>query len=355
MLTLTPVLGFVLSFLLAYALTPLARRLALGLGAVDRERCDKIHHGLVPRLGGVAIAAAFYLPVVGVALRTNLFADSLYNEPRRMAALLGGGMIVLALGIYDDVKGANAWTKLAVQIPVAAAVWWLGVRVQGFTTLSGGEVGLTAGSSFLITVLWIVGVVNAINLIDGLDGLASGIALQALGAVAILAWHREEPALALLSIVLAGSVGGFLIHNVHPATVFMGDSGSMFLGFVIAVASIWSSQKSATTVGVVLPAVALGLPLLDTSLALLRRLRSNQPVMVGDLDHIHHRLLAFGWPYRRTVLVLYAVSLFFSGLSVLLVLIDDKRFEFPVAALAVVAAVGLAHWLGYLHRDTHHP
>jgi UDP-GlcNAc:undecaprenyl-phosphate GlcNAc-1-phosphate transferase len=350
MLTLTPVLGFVLAFLLAYALTPLARRLALVVGAVDVAGRNKIHNGKVPRFGGVAIAAAFYLPVAGVALRTNVFSDSLYNDPRRMLALLGGGLVVLVLGIYDDIRGADAGTKLAVQIPVAALVWWAGVRVAAFTTPAGHELGLSAVTSFFVTLLWIVGVVNAINLIDGLDGLASGIALQALGAVAICSWHREEPALALLSVVLAGSVGGFLVYNRHPASVFMGDSGSMFLGFVIAVASIWSSQKSATTVGVVLPAVALGLPLLDTSLALWRRLWSRRSVMTGDLDHIHHRFLAIGWSYRKTVLVLYGVGFFFSGLSVLLVLVDNRRLEFPVAVLAVAAAVALARWLGYLRR-----
>jgi UDP-GlcNAc:undecaprenyl-phosphate GlcNAc-1-phosphate transferase len=350
MLTLTPVVGFALAFLLAYALTPLARRVGLALGAVDRESRNKIHLGPVPRMGGIAIAAAFYLPVAGVALRTNLFAESLYNDPSRMIALLGGGLVVLVLGIYDDLRGADAWTKLAVQIPVAACVWWAGVRVHGFTTPLGNELGLGAGTSFFATVLWIVGVVNAINLIDGLDGLASGIALQALAAVAICSWHRHEPTLALLSVVLAGSVGGFLVHNRHPASVFMGDSGSMFLGFVIAVASIWSSQKGATAVGVVLPAVALGLPLLDTSLALWRRLWSRRPVMTGDLDHVHHRVLAFGWSYRKTVLVLYGVGLFFSGLSVLLVLVDDRRLEFPVAVVAVGVALGLARWLGYLRR-----
>jgi UDP-GlcNAc:undecaprenyl-phosphate GlcNAc-1-phosphate transferase len=350
MLTLTPLIGFVLAFLLAIALTPLARLLALTVGAVDQESRHKIHVGQVPRFGGIAIAAAFYLPVAGVALRTNLFAESLYSEPLRILALLGGGLVVLGLGIYDDLRGADAWTKLALQIPVAMMVWWAGVRVTGFSTPTGNELGLDAGTSFVATVLWIVGVVNAINLIDGLDGLASGIALQALGAVAICSWHRNEPTLALLSVVLAGAVGGFLVYNRHPASVFMGDSGSMFLGFVIAVASIWSSQKRATAVGVVLPAVALGLPLLDTSLAVWRRMWSGRRVMIGDLDHIHHRFLALGWSYGKTVLVLYGVGFFFSGLSVLLVLVDDRRLEVPVAGVALAAALGLAAMLGYLRR-----
>jgi UDP-GlcNAc:undecaprenyl-phosphate GlcNAc-1-phosphate transferase len=348
MLSLTPILGFALAFLLAVALTPMVRRLALVVGAVDAAGTGKIHRGEVPRLGGVAIAAAFYLPVAGLALRSNLFSGSLYADPRRIGALLGGGFVILLLGIFDDLVSASAWKKLLVQIPVAVMVWWAGIRVSGFSTPMGASLSLGPVLSFVLTVVWIVGVVNAINLIDGLDGLAAGVALLALGAVATCAWHRQEPVLALLSVVLGGAVGGFLVHNRHPASVFMGDSGSMFLGFVLAVASIWSSQKRATIVGVVLPALALGLPLLDTSLAVWRRLMSRKPLLTGDLDHIHHRLLAGGASHRRAVLTMYGISLFFSALSVLLVLKDDQRWEWPVAGLGFAAALFLLHRLGYL-------
>jgi UDP-GlcNAc:undecaprenyl-phosphate GlcNAc-1-phosphate transferase len=297
-------------------------------------------------MGGIAIAAAFYLPVAGLALRTNLFAGRLYGQPRRISALLGGAFVILLLGIFDDLRGAKAWQKLVVQVPVAALVWWSGVRVATFS-LPHGVVELGPQLSFLLTVVWVVGVVNAINLVDGLDGLASGIVLQALAAVAICSWHRQEPVLALLSIVLGGAVGGFLVYNRHPASVFMGDSGSMFLGFVLAVASMWSSQKGATAVGVVLPALALGLPLLDTSLAVGRRLFGKKAILTGDLDHIHHRLLRVGGSYGKTVLTLYAISFFFSALSVLLIFVD-KSWEWPVAGVAFVAALGLLRWLGYL-------
>jgi UDP-GlcNAc:undecaprenyl-phosphate GlcNAc-1-phosphate transferase len=344
-LTLTPFAALALAFALAYALTPLVRRLALRLGAIDRSTATKIHAGDVPRLGGLAIAGAFYVPVLGLGLRVNLFEGELYREPRRLAALLVGGVVILGLGVFDDLRGARATQKLAVQVPVAALAWWAGVRI-GFTAVPGGYVLVFAPAlSLAVTVLWIVGVTNAVNLLDGLDGLASGIVLQALCATAVCAWHREEPALALVAICLSGAVGGFLVHNFHPATIFMGDSGSMFLGYVIGVATAWSSQKAATLIGAALPAVALGLPLLDTSLAMWRRVASGRRVMSGDLDHIHHRLLRRGWSQRRVVLTLYGIGLLFSALSVGLVYSGSSGLDLPLVAVAGLAALVMARWL----------
>jgi UDP-GlcNAc:undecaprenyl-phosphate GlcNAc-1-phosphate transferase len=345
--TLTPIAGFALAFALALVITPLARRLAIRFGAVDKRVLTKVHAHDVPRLGGVAIAVGFYVPVLALALRWNAFQMALYQDPRRVAALLGGGLVIFALGVYDDLRGASAWKKLAVQVPVAALAWWAGVRIGGTAGPSGAYLSFAPLLSFGTTVLWLVAVMNAINLIDGLDGLASGIALLALAAAAVCAWHRGEPALALITIVLAGSIGGFLIHNFHPASVFMGDSGSMLIGYIIGVSAVWSSQKAATLVGLVLPAVALGLPLLDTSLAVWRRLATGRPVFDGDLDHIHHRLLARGWSQRRAVLTLYAIALLYSGLSVALVYANDRRLEWPLLVAAAALAIALSRWLGY--------
>ena len=348
-LTLTPIAGFAVAFALAYLLTPLASRVAAHFGAVDWKSTTKIHARDMPRLGGIAIAAGFYVPVLVLALRWNLFRAAVYEQPERVAALLGGALVILGLGIYDDLRGATALKKLAVQIPVAVVAWWLGVRIGGTSGPSGIFLSFAPAVSLAATVLWLLVAINAVNLIDGLDGLASGIALQALAATALCAWYRGEPVLALFAIILAGTVAGFLIHNFHPATIYMGDSGSMFLGYVLGVAAVWSSQKSATAVGMVLPALVLGVPLLDTSLAVWRRVLAGRPVMSGDLDHMHHRLLNFGWSYRRTVFVLYTVGFFFSALSVLLVFVNDRRLGLPVLAVAVAVAIGLAVWLGY-HR-----
>ena len=348
LLTLTPVVSIVLAFALSFALTPLVLKLALRLGAVDKLNAQKIHARDIPRLGGLAIAAGFYVPVLGLVFRTNEYANDIYEQRGRVVALLGGGLVILALGVYDDLRGARAWQKLAVQIPVAILAWWAGARIGETSALGNATISLQPVLSLGATVLWIVLVVNALNLIDGLDGLASGLALQALIATAICALHRGSPALALFALCLSGATGGFLVHNFHPASIFMGDAGSMFLGYVLAIATVWSSQKAATMVGVVLPAVALGLPLLDTSMAVFRRVRARRPMMSGDLDHVHHRLLRRGWSQRRSVLALYAVGFFFSALSVALVYLGDTRYDWPLVGFGVVSALAFARWLGYL-------
>jgi UDP-GlcNAc:undecaprenyl-phosphate GlcNAc-1-phosphate transferase len=350
MLTLTPIMGVGLAFLIAYAVTPLVVRLARRLGAIDRPG-EKIHAREMPRLGGLAIACAFYVPVLGLAFRVNAFSGQIYENPARVAALLGGGVAILLLGVYDDLKGARAWQKLIIQVPVAVLAWYAGVRIGG--TASPGKIDVIAfppALSLVMTVAWIVLVVNALNLIDGLDGLASGIALQALVATAIAAWHRDSAALALFALCLSGALSGFLVHNFHPATIFMGDSGSMFLGYILAISTVWTSQKAATMVGAVLPAIALGVPLLDTSMAVWRRLWSGRNILRGDLDHLHHRLLRLGFTMRGSVLVLYGIGFFFNLLSVLLVYVSDWRWHWPIIGAGLVVALVVARWLGYLGR-----
>lgn len=348
-LTLTPIAAFVSSLLLAALLTPLARKLAIRMGALDRLSAEKLHAREVPRLGGVAIALAFYIPVLLLALRVNAYALAIYEDPYRIAVVLSGGLIILALGVYDDLKGAWAWQKLVVQIPAATLAWAGGIRIGG-TAGAHGYIDFPLSLSLVVTVCFIVLVVNAINLLDGLDGLASGIALQVLLAGAFAAAFRGEPVLMLLCLCLAGAVGGFLIHNFAPASIFMGDSGSMFIGYVLAAAAVWSSQKAATLVGAVLPAVALGLPLLDTALAVFRRFGSRRSILRGDLDHLHHRLLKRGLSMRGAVLLLYGIGSVFSGFSMLLVYLDDKLLGRALLAISLMLAVGVARWLGYLGK-----
>jgi UDP-GlcNAc:undecaprenyl-phosphate GlcNAc-1-phosphate transferase len=345
MVTLTPFAGFFLAFLIALVATPWVLTTCVRYGLYDK-RDGKIHKREVPRLGGLAIAAGFYAPVLGLALRVNLYQQNVYQQPYRVIALLGGGVAILLLGVYDDLRGARAWQKLLVQIPVAVCVWLAGVRIGGTTALTGQTLALPAWLSLCATVAWIVIVVNAINLIDGLDGLASGLVLESLIVVSICAWHREDPALALFALCLSGSVAGFLVHNFHPATIFMGDSGSMFLGYVLAVSAAWTSQKAATLVGAVLPAIAIGLPLLDTSMAILRRAARGQQIMRGDLDHIHHRLMGRGLGQRGSVLLLYGVGALFNAVALALIYAVPTWLEWPLVGAAVIAAIGFARWLG---------
>lgn len=335
--------GFAFACLITVVLTPLVRRLALQLGALDQLSARKVNSGReVPRMGGLGIAVAFYSTLLLLwLLRSQLFQGVL-AEGQRVLALLCGGVPILLLGCIDDLHGMRALTKLSVQTAVAASLWWLGLRVDGALWLA-----LPAWASLGLTVLWISGVINAVNLIDGLDGLASGVAFFALAATATIALLRGDLLLALFTVTLGGAVLGFLVFNWNPASIFMGDTGSMFLGYLLATTSIWAVQKSATAVLVMFPAVALALPLLDTALTIGRRLLSGRPVMQADRDHVHHRLLGRGLSHRQTVGLLYLVCAVFSGLSVAMVF-AERRAALLLLLLSGLCALGLAYALGYV-------
>ncbi|MCS6915520.1 MAG: MraY family glycosyltransferase [Myxococcales bacterium] len=338
--------GFSSAMLLALLLTPQVRRLAIRLGALDRYSARKVLGGsTVPRLGGLAIAVAFYVTWLLLWFGQSTLAVGAVTAWPPLAALLLGGLPILLLGCVDDLRGMRALTKLTVQVTVSVLLWYAGLRISG--PVLGWD--LPRWLSLLLTVLWITGVINAVNLIDGLDGLASGVALFALSSTAVIAMLRGELVLALLVVTLAGAVAGFLVFNWNPASIIMGDAGSMFLGYLLATTSIWTVQKSATIVLAVLPAVTLGLPLLDTSLTIGRRLLSGRPVMLADRDHVHHRLLGRGLSHRQAVMLLYAVCAVFSGLSIGMVLSGPVLSKL-LLLLAALFAGGLAYALGYVGR-----
>lgn len=339
--------GFAFAFLIALVLTPLVRRLALALGALDQLSARKVHSGRqVPRMGGLGIAVAFYGTLMLLWLLHSQLFQGVLDEGQRVLALLCGGCPILLLGCIDDLRGMRALTKLTVQAAVATSLWWLGLRVDGALSLwTAGA--LPAWASLALTVLWISGVINAVNLIDGLDGLASGVAFFALLATVSIALLRGDLLLALLAATLCGAVLGFLVFNWNPASIFMGDTGSMFLGYVLATTSIWAVQKSATAVLVMFPAVALALPLLDTTLTIGRRILSGRPVMQADRDHVHHRLLGRGLSHRQTVGLLYAVCAVFSGLSVAIAC-ASRALASALLLLSGLFALTLAYALGYV-------
>ncbi len=340
-------LGLLLSLLLALLLTPLLRRAAVWLKALDPVSARKLlRPSQVPRLGGVAIALSFYLTVVVLWSTGSVVARATLQQGTQVLPILLGGIPILLLGIVDDLRGMRALPKLLVEIAVALGLYWQGLRVLG-TSGPSGPIELSQLLSAVVTVAWVVGVVNALNLIDGLDGLASGVAVIALGTTTVAALLRGELLLAFLTGSLAGATLGFLRYNFNPASIFMGDSGSLFLGYLLATSSIWSVRKSATAVLVVFPVVALGLPLLDTGLTISRRFLAGRPVMQADRDHVHHRLLLKGLPVRRAVLLLYGVCLVFSGLSLLMVLGSPWAARLGLA-LSVGFALSLGYWFGYL-------
>ncbi len=338
---LTYLAAFLLSALVALVLTPVVTRVAHIQGWYDMPTGGRKIHALpIPRVGGVAVVTAFFAPLAGLLIYINRISGFLYADFRMLTAMCGGAAIIVALGLFDDLRGATAKTKLVVQVVVALGMWWAGFRIE----LLGNPFGapLTLGVlSLPLTTLWIVGVVNALNLIDGLDGLASGTALMASIVLFGMAFVDNAVLLCVLMAALGGALMGFLFYNFNPAKVFLGDSGSMFLGFVLASVSLWTQVKAATTIALLIPVVALGLPILDTTLSFVRRLARGQSPFRSDREHVHHRLLALGLSHRHAVITLYTLSAIFALGALSLLNGDSIRRTIVLSAMVAVVCIVL--------------
>ena len=310
------------ALVLALVFVPLAMKLAYKIGAVDKPNARKVHTKIMPRMGGLGIYLA-YIIVVLATQKMNM----------QLAGLLLGSTILVVLGIFDDMKDLNAKFKLLIQILAAVIVMAFGVRIEFMTNVFGGGAIYLDILSLPITLLWIVGITNAINLIDGLDGLAGGIATIAALSMAVVGWIYGQYLMASMAIILAGATMGFLRYNFHPAKVFMGDTGSLFLGFNLSVLAIMGVAKSVTFISLAAPVLVLGVPIFDTFFAILRRKMNHKPIFAADKDHLHHRLLGMGFSHRKTVLIIYAIS-FFLALSAILI-----TYLSTAEAVAVVAIV----------------
>jgi UDP-GlcNAc:undecaprenyl-phosphate/decaprenyl-phosphate GlcNAc-1-phosphate transferase len=343
----TAAVAFVASTLTGAVATPAVRHLAHRWGALDHALTSrKIHGKPIPRLGGIAIVLAFYAPLVALFFVNTAAGARFYASPQRAIGLFVGGALIAALGILDDLRGANARTKFLVQFGVAALMYWLGFRVERIANPFGNAVDL-GYLALPFTMLWIAGVINAMNLIDGLDGLAGGVAFIAITCTFVLALHFDRPLMLLFMAALGGAVLGFLFYNFNPATIFMGDTGSMFLGFVIATTSIQTSQKSSTAVAILVPILALGVPIADTLLAMMRRAARGAPLFSADRGHIHHRLLDLGLSHRRTVLVIYAASIVLGLSALALTWASSSQAMWFLLALSAVAYLALRK-LGFI-------
>lgn len=344
------VTAFLLALAAAISLTPVVRDIARRLGTVEAPNTSfrKIHSGAVPRVGGIALVLAFYLPLLGLFL-VGSNTGALFTSNTSMAAgLLLGGIPIVLIGLYDDIIGAGAVEKFAIQIAVAIGLYGLGFRIDAVSLPY--NIVLELGMlSLPLTILWMVGLINALNLIDGLDGLAAGIAVFAAATIFAVAFANGNLLMMLFMAALAGALIGFLVFNFNPATIFMGDTGSLFLGYIIAVTSLQTSTKGAATVALLTPVLALGLPILDTVLAFSRRLLRGQHPFQGDREHIHHKLLDMGLSHRSAVLFLYAVSAAFAMFALTVTLTDGiiSAVIFGAAVVAVllfVARLGVFVW-----------
>jgi len=314
--------GFALALAIAWAITPVVAELARRVGAMDEPEARKMHAVPTPRLGGVAIFFGVLIPSLVL----------LSNEGAVRAILVGASLITL-VGVLDDVRGTRPLVKLALQVGVALMLVLYGVQVEtlslpGLGILVLGWVGIP------FTVLWVVALMNIVNFIDGMDGLAAGVCAISSVTFAIIAVSLGRLDMGILAAVVAGSTLGFLWHNFHPASIFMGDSGSLLLGFLLAAITLQGFLKGVATVALVIPLLVLGIPILDTGFAILRRVKNHKPIHVADRGHIHHRFSNLGYSQRQTVAIIYA----WSGLMSLVAL--AMRFA-PVLVTVFLAAVAV--------------
>jgi len=311
---LTYVLGFLLALLFTVILTPLVKRFALYAGVVDKPNHRKVHTTQMPRLGGVAI----YLAFAGALLISGLWGGFSQWQSNAVYGLLAGGTIIVLIGALDDKFELSAKVKFAGQL-AAAAVVVIGfdLKVQFLNIPFGSAYNLEDWISIPLTIFWIVGVTNAINLIDGLDGLAAGVSGIATATMLALAIMMGNVTVAMISALLLGGIIGFLFFNFHPAKIFMGDSGALFLGFALATLSILGF-KQATVVSLVVPILILGVPLSDTFFAIVRRVLNKTSIATPDKSHLHHCLLQVGFSHRQTVLIIYGMSFVFAVCAVVL-------------------------------------
>jgi UDP-GlcNAc:undecaprenyl-phosphate GlcNAc-1-phosphate transferase len=319
----------------AFALTPAARALARRSGAMDRPDARRIHRVPTPRFGGLAIAAGVLL--VAWAARV-LPGPAAQLDPMPLLGLTCASLPILALGLADDLRSVSPWVKLAVQACAGIALTVFGYGIPVLTNPFGPPLQLGALNGPL-TVLWVIVVTNAINLIDGLDGLASGVVAIACAALWCTARLHADFYVMFFAALLIGACAGFLRWNFPPASVFMGDTGSQFLGLTLAALSLLENRKETAALTLLLPLVALALPLADSAVAFLRRAAHRQHVFRGDTRHVHHQLLAAGLSPRGALFAMWGLSAVFGATAVLLEWLPRVWSPLLVTALGAVLFV----------------
>ena len=316
---------FLIALIVAYVLTPGVKKLAIKVGAVDKPNARKVHTHAIPRLGGLAIYVGFMAAV--------LFCVPVRHE---LLGLLLGCTAIVALGIWDDICNIPAKVKLVGQIVAACIPIAFGIQIEWLTNPFGTLIVLPELVAIPVTIFWIIGFTNTVNLIDGLDGLAAGVSFIASVSMFLLAYTMNQYLPAMIIVAMAGAALGFLQYNFNPAKIFMGDTGSMLLGYTMAVAAVLGLVKTAATIALVVPLIALGLPILDTLFAIIRRKMSGVPIFQPDKGHLHHRLLALGMSQKQAVLIMYFVSIV---LGIVALFVANVSYQTGIATVLVVLAV----------------
>ncbi|MDW5299754.1 MAG: MraY family glycosyltransferase [Sedimentibacter sp.] len=334
-------IAFISAVIISFIMTPLARRLAIKVGALDIPKDPrKIHKKPIPYFGGLAIYVSIiacmfvYMPNT----TTKLF-------------IMAGATIIVLTGIVDDMYGMPAKVKMLMQIIAAAVAIKGGVQIHFISNpLSAtGMSYLLSWLSIPISLFWIVGITNTINLIDGLDGLASGVASIAATTLLFTAATLGHDFIMMQYAIIAGASLGFLPFNFNPAKIFMGDTGSLLLGYMLAVTSVSGMVKSVAAVALAVPVFALGLPIFDTTFAIIRRYINKKPIMQADKDHLHHKLMKIGLNQRQTVLVMYFISMVL-GIVAVIIADADPFIGIVVATVVVIAVFYFARKVGLFKR-----
>ena len=342
-------IAFLLAFITAFVITPYTIRLAKKVGAVDIPNDRRVNKKPMPRLGGLAVIAGFLVSVIYLVISASIEGKINLSEDGLNIKLLGilGGMLVLGIVCYiDDVKDIKPLVKLAGQVTAAIIVASSGVLIDNFTIpFKENSFVLNEVFSFILTVGWIIGITNAINLIDGLDGLSSGITLISCLSLVVVFALNESPLIAIILITaLAGAIVGFLPYNFNPAKTFIGDVGSNFMGFALAIISILGVAKTYTAIVLIAPIMILAIPIFDTIWAIIRRIiksKSIKGVFKADRGHLHHRLMAKGYTQKQSVLILYGATATFGMTAI--ILLDSGIWKAASFALLVIAIVAIGY------------
>lgn len=330
---------FITATFISLIMTPITKKIAYKLKAIDIPKDERrVHKKPIPLLGGLAIYVATIISIV-IFLPLN----------RTTFSIIIGGSIIVISGIIDDTRDLSPKMKLLFQILAAIVLVVGGIKIEFITNPFEGGLIYLKGLSIPLTIFWIVGITNTVNLIDGLDGLAAGVSLIASMSLFFVASRFEYIPIMIMSLVLSGSCLGFLPYNFNPAKIFMGDTGALFLGFMLAVISIEGVMKSVATIAIVVPIIILGLPIFDTTFAIFRRLLNGRPIMEADKGHLHHKLLQRGLSQRQTVLILYLISGVF-GLSAVLIAKANSKQAVIIAGIIIILIILFARRLGLVDK-----
>ena len=331
------IMPFAIALIVTALATPVAIKIAPKIGAMDVPKDSRrMHKKPIPRFGGIAIYAGMLSAFIYIGI---------FNQ--QTIGIMAGATLILILGIIDDLKGMPAKVKLLGQIICAAILYFNSIQIRGmanFLPIGPWYIAFPKIIAFAVTVLWVVAITNTINLIDGLDGLAAGISCIACLSVAYTAYYTSSTEKCVLILALAGATLGFLIWNFHPAKIFMGDAGSMQLGYLLAAISLIGDKptKGTTLFATIIPVIILALPIFDTCFAIIRRAWNHKPIMQADKGHLHHRIMAMGFGQRRTVLALYCIS----GVMGVAGIMWTIRVRLACAVLTLIAATLIFIFLG---------